>query len=849
MTQQRQPVVGAVLLTILALLSCAAYVSGTVTVTRSVFTWEATRSGEPAPLVLAAQSPEQLSANGPCEMREQQPRDLVLTGAPGEALTVRTGHGQVWMEYGGRPVGIPLQGPRDCTLSLQYSRFSNTALLRVGDENTEAALVPPQTTQPPGLYQQFAVTGLWAAPGIEVSLTTQPSTFSSSGWRLIWLILCLGCLLVLGLRLRSQSTAVPTATASRWSLSDTVVAVVGAISMVVVPPRFDDGWVLTTVRQYADLGFFSNYYSNDAVAQPQGFWWTWLERLWLSGLGTPGFLLRLPTVLRVVGTWWVMRRKVLIPLGLNGTPVAAGAAVACASMIGLQVTIRPEPMIAILMCAAIATVMRYARTRSPHLLVLLVGLSAFALAAHQTGWVVVTASCAVLPWTRDWLRTPGAPVVLAATMTIGAAACLLLMTLGSNWPLWLRSVRAFRRDTTTYQSLLDEGDRIAAVATRADTPAITMFAVAVLLLSVLGFLLRERRGDAGLQAAGWSAVAGMGGLFLTSSKLTDHYAAVVPASVLLTAIAVASIRRSVAIGAIVAIAMTALAAVLGGGLWALGSDRVTLLKDGAWPAVAGVGLILLTTAALIALFGRLSPSRAVTGMLAIASACAVALSLMPVVIEGLQQPGSWFGQQIGVLSGRTCGLVDTVTVNTPSVGTFATPATDASPAVIVGTGAVAWGKGPLFGVITSQVELENGEQRQVLLASGADVWRLLPLPTSANTLSVHQPGVAVAVDQNPVTAPASRLATSEPDVWWIEPGLGLQVPCLRSVSIADGTVSGVLNSVGRPSWVGAGVLRNSPLVYETGCAGKSLTGTGACLVSIAPASAGLVGQTVMEKVG
>lgn len=56
------PVWGPLLLAAAAVLSCLGYATGAVNVTRSEFTWTADRTGPAAPLVLAAQSPQTLTA-------------------------------------------------------------------------------------------------------------------------------------------------------------------------------------------------------------------------------------------------------------------------------------------------------------------------------------------------------------------------------------------------------------------------------------------------------------------------------------------------------------------------------------------------------------------------------------------------------------------------------------------------------------------------------------------------------------------------------------------------------------------------------------------------------------------
>lgn len=848
MQQPHSPVVGPVLLALVAVLSSLAYVTGTVTVTRSEFAWRAGQT-EPVPLVLAAQAPETIDAQGPCSAASSpEPVDLVSTGEGGSTLGLRGQDGQVWMTFAGAQVGQILPAPPDCRVSMTYARADNTAVLTSGGQTSSAALAPLSVEDP--VFNQFAVTGLYAAPGFEAVVTTQPTTFSSSNWRAVLLMLCLGSLLGLALVLRSDRAA-PTdpIRAARWTGSDTLVAAVGLVALVVVPPRYDDGWVLTTVRQYTDLGYFSNYYSIDAVAQPQGFWWAWIERLWLTPLGTPGFLLRLPTVFILLGTWWFLRRHVLSRLDLEPATVWGAAAVAAAGMVGLQVTIRPEPIVALLLVAAISVVVRYATTREPYLLVLLAALSAFALAAHQTGWAVVAASVAALPWSLEWLRRPRAWITAVAIAVTGVAVLLTLLMLGSNMTLWWRSVRAFAADTGTYQSWLDEGDRIGSLAEGISSPPVTTAVVGILILSILGFLLRARRDDVNGRAAGWAALAAVGGLFLTSSKLIDHYGAVVPAAVVLTALGLRGIRQPIAAGAAIAVGLVGVVGLLQAGTWALALDRVTQYVPGPWPWVAA-GLLVVVIAAVVGglIRGRVPALQAVVGALAGTLLVTTTAALGPVVIDGTTQPGSWFGQQLGVISGRTCGALDVIDLARPSLTSLTLPRPLSGPTVELGRDPGAWVKGPLFSPIRVGVETGDGVVTTQTIPPSGEIWGKVSLPPDATSVTSVQEGVTVVTAQAVPSEPAADDHAGDPAGWWVEPGVALQVPCVQSASIRDGVVDAAI-SVGRPAWVARGLVTNSVVAYEAGCVGTAPGVRGVCLVALPATGDRFAGEVVREAVG
>ena len=268
---------------------------------------------------------------------------------------------------------------------------------------------------------------------------------------------------------------------------------------IVVPPRFDDGWVLTTVRQYADLGFFptTTQSTRPLSRRDSG---AWIERLWFH----PGHT-RIPAAAECSDP----RGHVVAIAAPGPRPIAvglpgrwAGVLIAAASAVGLQMTIRPEPVVALLLAAAIAVVVRYAQTGGTMAAGGPGWLSAMAMSVHQTGWSLALASLAVAPWLIPWLRRTWAYVAVLGVVVVSAQAHCC-------WPCWVPTGRSvefahrFRRDSSTYQGFR-RGPRIAALSTRFDLPSVTIAAVGLLGLAVVGFLLRSDRSKASSNAAGWA---------------------------------------------------------------------------------------------------------------------------------------------------------------------------------------------------------------------------------------------------------------------------------------------------------------------------------------------------------
>lgn len=824
-----QPTVRVVLLAIIAIGSCLGYVTSDVTVTRSQFTWEETRSGEPATLVLAAQSPQQLRWTGPCPAAGA-PQDLLTTGDPaGPSLTVRTDGSNVWMTYLGQPRGDLLAVQPPCQVTASYDRRSNMASLTAAGVSTKAALTPLVTDYPPAASTRFTVTALWAAPGTRATLLTQPTSFSSSGWRSLWILACFGSLLAIGRTLYVRDPLSADRAASRYAPQDILVAVAGLVALVVVPPRFDDGWVLTTVRNYSDLGFFSNYYSVDATAQPQGFWWTWLERLWLVPHGTPGFALRLPTVVILLATWWLVRRWILHPLGTSAVGLWAAALMAVSGLIALQTTLRPEPIVAMLLAAAVSVIVRYRRSPQPWLLVVLGALSAAAVAVHQTGWSVVAACTVIAPQAIVRARRERGGMVLAAIGLGSAALAALLLMLGSNVNLWWQSVRNFAEDSVTYQSTFDETQRWAALATRYDQPAIVFAALAAMLLASLGVLSIWHRLNPDQRIATGACLASFAGLLLTSSKLVDHYAAVVPAATVLAGIVVTMATRPVMVSAVCGLAGIVAVGLTRPGVWALGLERASLLGLGGWRTAAYVAL-LFTTAVSLTLIARRRDvaAQGVAGLGAIVLVAAL-VSLGPLVVDGIRTPTSWVGQQVAAVHADTCGLVDAMNLQQTSASGFASPRHNVEAGVATLTkapGQSVWAIGG-FGPMPLSVS-SGGTTTQLTLSPSPALWSLVPVPVE-QTATVRWADPTVALVSAPVTQVPARERADQP--WWVEPGLALQAPCLSTVSIRSGTIPVPQFSLGRPGWSGLGLRFSTSLMYDAACPAVTVSGR-QCLVAL-----------------
>lgn len=887
---------GIALAWVLAALSvtfAALWATTPVATTAESYTWEPLSGLDRAtPLVLAARTPEHLLVTVPCDaaMKDLQlgltRRVFSTTGGttPGDSLALVVQPGIAWAEFQGRQVpGSAINVGPGCTLSMDYSRGGPGGSLKLSAGFGASASEPmSDAVEGRNVVRRLpVVTGLSAdpavLPGLKAEVVTDSTGVHPPGWR--WLLglalvgTALGSLVLVVRRFASipVSAEADTDPGPRWALSDTLVAVAALCGLVLLPPEFDDGWVLTTVRGFADLGVFSNYYTVQAVPQPQGYWWTWLSQLWLDPTGIPAFLYRLPYVLMAFAAWWAARRWV-IDVAVRGPGRTwarfGGAIVAILGFAGLLVTIRPEPLEALLLAAVLCCAVRF-RTR-PALWPLLGMWTAAILgfAAHQTGWAVVGAAAATIPsawaWARTLPRTERA--LLLAAASAGASLLAWLLLLGTNAAQWMESAREFTATGTGYDAPMNEVARLANLLDGFGSVPARWMAYAIALLGALAFVTRSAaQRTPAATAAGWSSVAALVGLVLTASKFTVHWGAITPAAVVLAALASADLKTHPAARARAITAAVALVVV-----GAAASKPVRLMTPGL-QEVPGVGATaglpvsswafwigLLVVAAIAARWarrrGRAGAPLLAASVATLATAAVVWVAMAPMALAGADS-ASWMGQQVAAVTGKPCGLGGDAGVRIPvrlRPLTFARTSPDSVEAKLGRTGvngeptplpdltvvqplqgagqsATAWfdvtgDLGPdhlvavwlqgKLGRIDATVEFEDAAgnalaPHRVARLSEQGRWHSVQVspPAGAALLRVvwNSDGGPLAVTDPAVIAESVSLAdAASGQVVWNNPGTHLQAPCPAMPSIATGVIEPFAWSVGVPLWNGSG---------------------------------------------
>src|SRR5439155_2163953 len=154
---------------------------------------------------------------------------------------------------------------------------------------------------------------------------------------------------------------------------------------VVGPAFFDDGWVAAGQANFAKTGNPSTYFDSFGVSSSLQYWLLWAEQ-WLFQSTHALVLLRLPALVCLAVTWalcrWLFGRL---------APAAGRAslwALATAFLVGAfawGMTLRPEPVIALLVTAVMACTVLFLEKETTAPLVIAAVLIALAVSAHPAG--------------------------------------------------------------------------------------------------------------------------------------------------------------------------------------------------------------------------------------------------------------------------------------------------------------------------------------------------------------------------------------------------------------------------------------------------------------------------------
>ena len=310
--------------------------------------------------------------------------------------------------------------------------------------------------------------------------------------------------------------------ARQLHLVDAVVGVVLAGWWIVAPVIWDDGWVVARERTFAGSGGFSTYYDVFGVSFPLDYWVEWLHH-WVAERSSVVLDLRLHALLLLLTTWvllrWAFGKVRGSPAGAWDAPLWSLASAFLVVALAWDMTIRPEPVTAVLATGVAACAIRFATRESVAPLALAALLVPLALTAHHTGIVALAPVLAISPRLARWVRHRW---LTFAALLIGAASWgVVLLSVGSDVGQRLSDART-TSDLGITSPWRDELHRYVLVDSFPWATPLRRGSVALIALALLAFASRRRAGRL-LDLPGTVLAVALVLLVLTPSKLAWHF--------------------------------------------------------------------------------------------------------------------------------------------------------------------------------------------------------------------------------------------------------------------------------------------------------------------------------------
>lgn len=488
---------------------------------RTTFTWPGSSLPERTPttawytpLLLMRHQPEAIAAGLPCS----PPRQLAAAGQPLNVLSSArhpertkglavTRFGQVLVVAIGATeiarVQLVPPGSDTDTCSYDLELTDGTWSIDGGPDGVEMSGALEEMPIVTGL---FTGVDLQADPSVSAELLTEiHATHVTARQTIAWVAAVLAAaaaLLLVAFETRPRS---PWTVArdllrgvfGRVRASDGVVAVVLVAWWALSPAFWDDGWVLARQRTFSTTGGFSNYYDTFGTNLPNGYWLEWTQH-WLTQATSTLLLLRLPALLCLGAVWvlcrWMLSR--LLAAREDRAALWALTAVYLTGALAWGMTLRPEPVTALLVTGVVACTIRFREQRTTAPLALVAVLLPLALTGHHAGVIAFAPLIVAAPGLLRWARAT--PAAAATVVLTGLASLLLLAFIGSDVSRRAADVRATSQFGTYRGGWRDELQRYVDLsAFPYGTPLRRAF-VAIALLAVLAFVFRRRRAARGL---------------------------------------------------------------------------------------------------------------------------------------------------------------------------------------------------------------------------------------------------------------------------------------------------------------------------------------------------------------
>ena len=516
-----------------------------------------------APLLLIRQKPETLTVRIPCSVPSalpaaDEPTIVIATARnpetsgglsvthAGDLFAVRVGASDV------AELKAPTGATTDasCAYRLRFGRGHWTIHGGPDAVSLDGTVDPMPVVF--GLFSGLDIRSP-AAPTIDVT-TAVHDTRTTAGQTIAWII-AVGCLIaVLALlasprslgRVRSGLRTGFEGAALHAHLADAVVVLSLVGWWVIAPVIWDDGWVVARERTFSASGGFSTYYDVFGVNLPLDYWVEWLHH-WVAERTSDVPLLRLHALVALAVTWalcrWAFARVTTTSRPRWDPAVWALASAFLVVAFAWDMTIRPEPVTALLATAVMACAVGFAVRETVTPLAIAALLVPLALTAHHTGIVALAPVLALSPRLVRWARARLATACALVTASISWA--LFLGFVGSD----VRHRLADARTTSTYgitSTWRDELHRYVMVDTFPWATPLRRATVALIGLALLAFVSRRRTAYRLLDVPATMFAVALVLFVVTPSKLPWHFGALAGLLALAVAAEVARLRDEAA---------------------------------------------------------------------------------------------------------------------------------------------------------------------------------------------------------------------------------------------------------------------------------------------------------------
>ena len=321
---------------------------------------------------------------------------------------------------------------------------------------------------------------------------------------------------------------------------DGVVVAALVVWWVISPAYIDDGWVTARERMFAESGGFSYYYSALGANLPLDYWLDWAHH-WLTKASTSLLFGRIPALVCLVLVWLLCRFVAARILGASfkGAAEWSLAAVFLMGAFAWGMTLRPEPVTALLVTAVAVCMLLFLENGQPWTVAATGLLVALALSGHPAGILSLAAVLVAAPDLVRWIR----PHAAAATAIVAASFALLATLLFVGSDVAQRRYDAQLSKTYSFdESWRDEIFRYTLLAEHHYGTPLRRASVALIGLTLLAFLLRRRRERELIDFPARVLAGGMLLLVATPSKWPSHFGALLGIAAIAAACEAARIR-------------------------------------------------------------------------------------------------------------------------------------------------------------------------------------------------------------------------------------------------------------------------------------------------------------------